>query len=130
MSAAILQGVPATTIVVDFWLDLPSRQHMRAANLALNLGATMRADTVFVLPGDRVVNFVYEVHGLRSFDQEYRRAKVITWHGLKVRVLPLDRIIKSKEFVRREKDIAHLPILRKVPAAERLVRPGKPAGRV
>jgi hypothetical protein len=129
MSAAILQGVPASTIDVDFWLDLPPRQYMRAANPAPRLGATMRVNTVFVPPGDRMVNFVYEVRGLKSFDHEYRRARVVSWHGLKLRVLPLDRIIKSKEFVRREKDIAHLPILRRVLKAERMIRLKPAAGR-
>jgi len=29
MSAAILQGVPATTLDTDLWLDLPPRQSIR-----------------------------------------------------------------------------------------------------
>src|SRR5205809_1020261 len=28
MSAAVLQGVPVTTIDIDLWIDLPTRQYM------------------------------------------------------------------------------------------------------
>jgi hypothetical protein len=37
MSGAILQGVPATTLDTDFWIDLPSRQYMRVLNLCAHL---------------------------------------------------------------------------------------------
>lgn len=112
MSAAILQGVPATTLDTNLWIDLPSRQYMRAINLCRRLGATVRANTVVDLSDGCTVNFLYEVHGLGSFDAEYRRAKKIGWLGAKVAVLPLERIYKSKEFVGRPKDLAHLPLLK------------------
>lgn len=35
MSAAILQGVPATTLDTDLWIDLPERQYARVAHLPL-----------------------------------------------------------------------------------------------
>ena len=40
MSGAILQGVPATTLDTDLWIDLPSRQYIRVL-LRRNLGAAM-----------------------------------------------------------------------------------------
>ena len=46
MSGAILQGVPATTLDTDIWIDLSSRQYMRVLNLCRQLGATVRANTV------------------------------------------------------------------------------------
>jgi hypothetical protein len=46
MSGAILQGVPATTLDTDIWIDLPSRQHIRVLNLCRRLGADIRANTV------------------------------------------------------------------------------------
>ncbi len=49
MSGAILQGVPATTLDTDLWIDLPERQYMRVLRLCLGLGATMRANTVVEL---------------------------------------------------------------------------------
>ena len=39
MSAAILQGVPATTLDTDLWIDLPPRKYLRVLNLARRLGA-------------------------------------------------------------------------------------------
>ena len=114
MSAAILQGVPATTLDTDLWIDLPPRQYMRVIRLALSLGARMRANTVVALTDDSLVNFVYSVGGLRSFAAEYRNAIWLKWNGIKIPVLPLSRIIKSKEAVAREKDLAHLPLLRKI----------------
>ena len=33
MAAAILQGVPATTLDTDIWADVPERHYMRLINL-------------------------------------------------------------------------------------------------
>lgn len=111
MSAAILQGVPATTLDTDLWIDLPSRRYMRVLNLCRRLGGIIRAKTVVELTDGSMVNFVYEVHGLLSFRREYRHAHKLQWFGREVAVLPLERIYTSKKFVGRPKDIAHLPLL-------------------
>ena len=114
MSGAILQGVPATPLATDLWIDLPSRQYIRILNICRTLGGRIRANTVVDLSDESTVNFVYEVHGLKSFHQEYGRAKRINWLGTKVSVLPLERIYASKQFVGRPKDIAHLPLLKQI----------------
>ena len=57
------------------------------------------------------VNFLYRVDGLRTFAQEFMRAKKLRWLGLQVAVLPLSRVYKSKKTVGRPKDVAHLPLL-------------------
>jgi len=111
MSAAILQGVPATTLDTDLWIDLPPRQYIKLLNLSRRLGAEIRANTVVDLSDGSTVNFLYDVGGLHSFDYEFRRARKLTWLGTKVTVLPLERIYASKKFVGRPKDIAHLPLL-------------------
>jgi hypothetical protein len=111
MSGAILQGVPATTLDTDIWMDLPPRQYMRVLNLCRGLGAALRANTVVDLSDGSTVNFLYEVHGLRAFEYEYRRGKKVRWLGTTVAVLPLERIYASKKFVGRPKDLAHLPLL-------------------
>jgi hypothetical protein len=111
MSGAILQGVPATTLDTDIWLDLPTRQYMRIIKLCLRQGAQVRANTVVDLSDGSTVNFLYEVHGLRGFGPEYQRAKKLAWLGMVVAVLPLERIYASKKFVGRPKDLAHLPLL-------------------
>jgi hypothetical protein len=111
MSAAILQGCPATTLDTDLWIDLPPRQHMRVLRLCQGLGATVRADTVVDLSDGSMVNFLYRVDGLLSFAGEFRHARRLRWLGTTVAVLPLERILRSKRVVGRPKDIAHLPLL-------------------
>ena len=111
MSAAILQGVPSTTLDTDLWIDLPSRQYMRVLNLCHRLGAKLWAKTVVELVDGSMVNFLYEVDGLSGFRSEYTRAKRIQWLNHEVAVLPLERIYASKKFVGRPKDLAHLPLL-------------------
>jgi hypothetical protein len=108
MSAAILQGVPGSTQDIDLWLDLSPRQYMRAINLARSLGAQMVRNTVVELRDGTLVNFVYEVTGLRKFASEFRRVKMLPFHGQKVPVMPLELIRKSKEAIRRPKDLVHL----------------------
>ena len=111
MSGAILQGVPATTLDTDIWIDLPPRQYIRVLNMCRRLGADIRANTVVDLSDGSTVNFLYEVHGLRSFSDEYQRSRKLKWLGMRVAVLPLERIYASKKFVGRPKDLAHLPLL-------------------
>ena len=111
MSAAILQGVPATTLDTDLWIDLPERQYMRVLRLCQKLGATIRANTVVELSDGSMVNFLYRVNGLLGFGTENKRAKRLKWLGTTVSVLPLARIHRSKKYVGRPKDLAHLPLL-------------------
>jgi hypothetical protein len=108
MSAAVLQGAPVATIDVDFWLDLPARQYMRAVNVARSLGATMLRNTIVELTDGTLVNFIYEVTGLKSFSAEYRKAKQLEFHGLRVPVMPLESIRRSKAAAMRPKDPSHI----------------------
>jgi hypothetical protein len=111
MSAAILQGCPATTLDTDLWIDLPPRQYMRVLRLCQKLGAAVRADTVVELSDGSMVNFLYHVDGLLSFAGEFRRSCRLKWMGTMVAVLPLARILRSKKVVGRPKDLAHVPLL-------------------
>ena len=43
MSAANLQGIMVSTIDVDIWIGLPSRQYIRVTNVCRRLGATLRS---------------------------------------------------------------------------------------
>jgi hypothetical protein len=122
MSGAILQGVPATTLDTDLWVDLPPRHYIRVLNLCRRLGADLRANTVVDLSDGSTVNFLYEVHGVRSFDYEYQRAKRVNWMQTRVAVLPLHRIYASKKLVGRPKDLAHLPLLEQTIKLQRRLR--------
>ena len=111
MTAAILQGVPATTLDTVIWLELPERRCVKALDIAKKLGAEILARTGVALPDDTLVNFLYRIDGLKSFADESERAVALDWNGRQIRVLPLQRIIASKKHIKRPKDIAHLPLL-------------------
>jgi len=108
MSAAIVQGVPGSTIDVDLWINLPARHYMRAVRIALAQGATMLRNTVVELADGTLVNFVYEVTGLGSFAEEYATAVTLPFHGLTIRALPLESILRSKMAIGRPKDLTHI----------------------
>jgi hypothetical protein len=108
MSAAIVHGVPGSTIDVDVWINLPERQYMRPIRVALTQGATMLRNTVIELSDQTLVNFVYAVTGLGSFAREYRKAIKLPFHGLTIAVLPLEGIRKSKMAIGRPKDLVHV----------------------
>jgi hypothetical protein len=87
--------------------------------LCRKLGATIRANTVVDLTDGSTVNFLYQLDGLQSFAREFKRARKIRWLQTRVAVLPLSRIYRSKEFVGRPKDLAHLPLIEQVMALKR-----------
>ena len=65
MAAAILQGVPATTLDTDIWVDVPERHYLRFIDLSLKLGATMVGQTDdqefnFRLPDQRVAEGLWQ----------------------------------------------------------------------
>ena len=117
----MLQGAPFVTLDVDLWIGLPARSYMRVINLCQALGARLHSPTAVILPGEHIINFLYEVTGLKSFHAEVRSAQGAVWHGVEVRLLPVERIIKSKEALQRPKDLVHLPELRRLLAAQKLV---------
>ena len=112
MSRAIVQGVPTTTTDTGIWMDLPQRQYIRLPNLVMSHGGTPLARPMYALSDGSLVNFIFSMTGLKTFAEEYRQSREITWNRLKIRVLPLERIYESKKASTREKDIAHLPLLR------------------
>jgi hypothetical protein len=112
MTSAVIHGGPFVTLDVDIWIDLPERQYMRVINVCHQLGADLLSQGLVSL-NNVMVNFIYSIHGLKSFRTEYRSAEWFHWQGEKVAVLPLERLIASKEFIARDKDLAALPSLRK-----------------
>jgi hypothetical protein len=119
MSAGVLHGVPVMTFDVDLWIDLPSRQYMRPVNIALRQGATMLRNTVIELSDGMLVNFAYEVTGLGSFGKEFKKTRIMVFHGVDVPVMPLALIQRSKEAIRRPKDLVHLELIRETLRLER-----------
>ncbi len=123
MSAAIVQGVMESTLDVDLWVDLPARQHMRVQNIARKLDATMGANTVAYLEDGTPINFVFgEVAGLGSFAKEFKHTQRLGFRGKRIAVLKLERILKSKEAIRRDKDLPHIIHIRNVLRCRRALK--------
>lgn len=123
MSAAIVQGVMETTLDADFWIDLPRRQYMRVQNLARQAGCTVGANTVVYAEDGTPVNFVFdEVNGLEPFPKEWKQTRKMIFRGKKIPVLKLERILKSKETIRRDKDLPHIIQIRQFLRCQRSLK--------
>ncbi|MDX6766833.1 MAG: hypothetical protein SFU85_08575 [Candidatus Methylacidiphilales bacterium] len=113
MMAAVEQGAPLSTIDYDFWVDLPKRQVVRLYQVVQRLGGTLVAPTYYELRDGTQVNVVFEPTGLRSFAAEYANCRLSRLGACRIRVLPLSRVIASKEAAGREKDLSTLPVLKR-----------------
>lgn len=124
--AAIEQGAPLMTVDYDFWVRLPERQYVRLLGLVQRLGGTVRARTVYELSDGTQVNAIFQPDGLRSFEAEWSKCGLGRLEGVRVRILPLSRVIASKRAAGRDKDFAVLPILeRTMRLAKRIKREKK-----
>lgn len=123
MSAANLQGIMASTIDVDIWMGLPARQYIRVQNICRKLKATVQSANKVYLADDTPVDFIYKVTGLKDFASEYRRAVHLPFHGLKLAVLPLERICRSKAAAGRDKDKLHILLIRNFLKSKKKVNP-------
>ena len=116
MSSAILQGVPGTTQDIDLWLRNGQNERLSEACERVGARFAWRASPPMVIGrGIEQFDLVWRCDGLGEFDEEARRAEVVELlPGLAVKVLPLDRVLVSKEASGRPKDLAVLPMLRDV----------------
>jgi hypothetical protein len=127
--AAIEQGAPLMTVDYDFWVRLPERQYVRLLGIVQRQSGAVRARTVYELSDGTQVNAIFEPDGLRSFDAEWRISRWSKLENVRVKVLPLHRVIASKRAANREKDLAVLPILeRTLRMAKRLKNRPPPVG--
>ena len=117
LTSAVLQSSHVVTQDIDLWIeDLGGENFLRA----------IKEQSAFYVPAGLVglnppmlgpntlsiFDLVVNMQGLESFAVEYDGAKDSNISGVPVKLLPLDRIIKSKETANREKDRASLPALR------------------
>ncbi|MFC1544177.1 hypothetical protein ACFL4Y_02875 [Gemmatimonadota bacterium] len=115
-SAAALQGAPIVTQGVDLWFeDLRNRSGLDRA-LRWVGGTYLPPDgsrpPMIVGGGMDLFDIVEHMQGLEGFSQERQRAVIIDLGGVEVPVLPLDRIIVSREATGGERDLLVLPVLR------------------
>lgn len=125
--AAVLQGVPLTTIDYDLWVRLPERQYVKLLTLIQRQGGAIFARTLYELSDGTQVNAIFQPDGLGSFETEFKRSPVATLGDQPLRVLPLRRIIASKRASGRDKDLAVLPVLERALRLARRLKPHRPA---
>jgi hypothetical protein len=114
-AAAALQGAPIVTQDIDLWFrdlaDPALRKAVAKVGGAIVPSIGLHPPT-FAGGAVELFDIVLTMHGLGSFDEEAKNSILIDLGGLHVRVLAMDRIIKSKETVGRPKDILTLPVLK------------------
>lgn len=115
LSAAALQGAPVVTQDVDLWFrDLDDPNLPKALDAVDGILIPSLGLNPPMLTGESVKLFdiVVNMHGLDSFDREIANAETIYIEGVGIKVLPLARIIKSKETLGREKDHIVMKVLK------------------
>jgi predicted nucleotidyltransferase len=114
LSAAALQGAPAVTQDIDLWFsdltDPGIKKALRRVGGAY-VPPTGSTPPMFVGPAVSLFDVVVSMHGLESFAEEAARAVTVVLDGVRVKLLPLERIIVSKKATDRPKDRAILPVL-------------------
>ena len=122
MGAALIEGAPATTQDLDLWFGHIDADRLREA--ARRAGGLYTAGSGLQPPAfggeglDRV-DLVLTASGLESFEREYAGAREYELDGVRVKVLPIERVIVSKRAAKRPKDSAQLPILEATLAARK-----------
>lgn len=117
LSAALLQGVPAVTQDIDLWIKDLGGPHFLAA--VKKVGASYIPPGIVdsnppLLASDNLRGFdlVTSCSGLASIEEEIRGASEILIEDIPIKILPLAKIIQSKEAANRDKDRAALPMLK------------------
>lgn len=114
LSAAALQGAPVVTEDIDLWFDNLSDPKL--------MQALLKVDAAYIPPfgynppmlggaGSDPFDVVVRMDGLGEFADEWKRALEIKIGRLKLKVLPLERILASKQAANRPKDQRVIPVL-------------------
>jgi hypothetical protein len=122
LAAALLQGANIATQDIDLWFE--DLADPRIGDAARAAGGIWVSGSYGMRPpalggealGDRF-DVVTHVHGLGAFVSEYASSLEVTLAGVKVKILPLARIIASKRALARPRDQAQLPALEEALAA-------------
>lgn len=117
LAAAALQGAIVVTQDIDLWFrDLADPGLHQALRSVRGAYVPPSGSQPPLLVGGAVKLFdvVTHMHGLDGFEAECANTIKIPIGRLKIPVLRLDRIIRSKEAIGRPKDLLVLPVLRDV----------------
>ena len=114
LSAAALQGAPVVTEDVDLWFDNLSDPKL--------IPALAEVGAAYIPPfgsnppmlggaGSEPFDVVIRMNGLGEFAAEWKHAIKIKVGRLWLKVLPLERILASKQAANRPKDQRVIPVL-------------------
>jgi hypothetical protein len=114
LSAAALQGAPVVTEDVDLWFD--DLNDPKLSQALVEVGAAYLPPFDLNPPmlggaGSEPFDVVIRMNGLGEFADEWKRAIKIKVGRLTLRVLPLERILASKQAANRPKDRRVIPVL-------------------
>ena len=114
LSAAALQGAPVVTEDVDLWIENLSDPKLMPA--LVKVGAAYIPPFGLNPPmlggaGSEPFDVVIRMNGLGEFADEWKRAVEIKVGKLHLKVLPLERILASKQAANRPKDRRVIPVL-------------------
>jgi hypothetical protein len=115
LSAAALQGAPVVTEDVDLWFE--DLQDPRLAAALREVGAAYVPPLELNPPmlagaGAEPFDIVLRMDGLGSFADELQTALPVQVGQVSLQVLPLHRILVSKQAANRPKDRLVIPVLR------------------
>jgi hypothetical protein len=114
LSAAALQGAPVVTEDIDLWFEELGDPKLSQALAKIGaayvppfgLNPPMLGGT-----GSEPFDVVIRMDGLGGFAAEWKRALEIKVGRVRLKVLPLERILASKQAANRPKDLLVIPVL-------------------
>lgn len=114
LSAAALQGAPVVTEDIDLWFDDLSDPKLMQA--LVSVGAAYIPPFGYNPPmlggaGSDPFDIAVRMSGLKDFAAEWKHAVEIKVGKLRLKVLPLERILASKQAANRPKDQRVIPVL-------------------
>ena len=116
--AAALSGVPIATVDVDLLVRNTPLNHKKIRDLAKALGANppvelSALDSVLRISGAGAdVDILFDgLPGNLKFSSLKSRAATVQLGAFRLRVATLEDVLKSKQAVRRPKDLAHISVL-------------------
>ncbi len=118
-AAAALQGAPVTTLDFDFMFRSSSRNIVKLKQLAKHLNGVILKPFYPISKLYRIVadnetlqlDFMPVIHGIKSFESLRSRAQPVKFDQAIIMVADLADIILSKKALKRDRDLAVLPIL-------------------
>jgi hypothetical protein len=118
-AAAAVQGVPLTTVDVDFLFRRTPTNVRKLKDIARDLNAVVFRPFYPIMPLFRLsretdhlqIDFMSEISGVPSYEGLRSRATIVKFGGSSLHVASLPDIIKSKKAAGRPQDLAAMPIL-------------------